>query len=104
MMPLKLLQNFKYNYFFNASIPLFTNFNVAPLSSSPLIFSRYNKGKVHVVNDGDCITFANGLSTSSKLNISRIDPIDLTIDERGEKVTTIKKKKWKVKWQVNRSF
>jgi hypothetical protein len=65
MTPLKLPQNFEYTFFFNASIPLFTNFDVAPLSSNPLVFSESNKGKVHVVVDGDPITFASGASTSS---------------------------------------
>ncbi len=100
-MPLKLPQNFKYKLFFNASIPFSTNFNVAPLSSSPFVFFESNKGKAHVVVDGDPITFASGASTSSNPNTSRIDHVDLTIDERGEKVIIVMKKNWKVEWELN---
>jgi hypothetical protein len=100
-MPLKLPHNFKYNFFFNASIPLSTNSDVAPLHSNPLVFFESNKGKAHVVVDGDYITFANVASTSFNLNTSRIDPIDLTIDERGEKVIVVMKKERKVEWELN---
>ncbi len=62
-MPLKLPQKFKYKLFLNASIPLSTNSDVAPLNSSPLVFFEFNKGKAHVVVDGDPITFASGDST-----------------------------------------
>jgi hypothetical protein len=97
MMPL----NFKYKLFFNASIPLSTNSDVAPLSSSPLVSFEFNKGKVHVVVDGDPITFASGDSTSFNVSTSRIDPINLIIDERGEKVIVVMKKKQKVERELN---
>jgi glycerol-3-phosphate acyltransferase PlsY len=61
MMPLKLLQKLKYKCFFNASIPLSTHFNVAPLSSSFVVFSKFNKGKAHVVVDGDLLHLLVGL-------------------------------------------
>jgi len=86
------------------SIPLSTNCNVAPLNSSPLVFFESNKGKVLVVVDGDPIAFVNGVSNSSNLNTFRIDPVDLTIDERGEKVTIVTNKKWKAEWELNRTF
>jgi hypothetical protein len=101
MMPLKLPQNFKYKLFFNSSIPFSINSNVTPLSSNPLVFFESNKGKPHVVVDGDLITFASGAYTSFNLSTSRIDPINITIDERGEKVTTFTKKKQKVEWELN---
>jgi len=101
MMPLKLPQNFKYKLFFNVSIPLSTNFDVALLSSSPLVFFEFNKGKAHVVVDGDPITFASGASTSFNLSTFRIDPINLIVDKRGEKVTIVTKKKWKAEWELN---
>ncbi len=87
--------------FFNASIPLFTNFDVAPLNSNPLVFSESNKNKVHIVVDGDPITFASGSSTSSNPSTFKIDPIDLIVDDRGEKVTIVTKKKGKVEWELN---
>jgi hypothetical protein len=59
------------------------------LSSSPLVFFESNKGKVHVVVDGDPIAFASGAFTSSNPNISRIDLVDLTVDERGENVIVV---------------
>jgi hypothetical protein len=101
MMPLKLPQNFKYKFFFNASIPLSTNADVAPLHSSPFIFFKSNKSKAHVVVDGDFITFANVASISFNLITYRIDHIDLTLDERGEKMIVITKKKRKVEWELN---
>jgi hypothetical protein len=101
MMPLKLPQNFEYKLFFNVSIPLSTNCNVAPLNSSPLVLFEFNKGKVLVVVDGDPIAFVNGVCSSSNLNTSRIDHVDLTIDEKGEKVTIVTNKKWKVEWELN---
>jgi hypothetical protein len=81
-----------------------TNSNVAPLSSSPIVFSKSNKGKAHVVANGDPITFASGASTSSNPNTFRIDLVDLIVDERGEKVIAVMKKKWKVEWELNRTF
>jgi hypothetical protein len=74
------------------------------LSSSPLVFSESNKSKVHVVVDGDLIIFVSGASTSSNPNTSRIDLVDLIVDERGEKVIAISKKKWKVEWELNSTF
>ncbi len=100
----EIISNFKYKLFFNASIPLSTNFNVAPLNSSPLVFFESNKGKVLIIVNGDPIRFANGASTSSNLNTSRIDHVDLTIDERGEKVIIVTNKKWKAKWELNQTF
>jgi hypothetical protein len=61
MITLKLLQKFRYKLFFSASIPLSTNSNVAPLSSSSLVFSEFNKGKAHVVVDGDLLHLLVGL-------------------------------------------
>jgi len=74
------------------------------LSSSPLVFFESNKSKVHVVVDGDLIIFVSGVSTSSNPNTFRIDLVDLTVDERGEKVIAISKKKWKVEWELNSTF
>jgi hypothetical protein len=70
----------------------------------PLSFFESNKGKVHVVVDGDPITFASGASTSSNPNTSKIDHVDLTIDGRGEKVTIVTKNKQKAKWELNQTF
>jgi hypothetical protein len=71
------------------------------LNSSPLVFFESNKGKAHVVDDGDPITFASGDSTSFNFSTYRIDPINLIVDERGEKMTIVMKKKQKIEWQLN---
>jgi hypothetical protein len=63
------------------------------LNSSPFVFFESNKGKVHVVVDGDPITFASGAFISFNLNISKIDLVDFIVDERGEKVIVVMKKK-----------
>ncbi len=69
MTPLKLLENFKYKLFFSASITLSTNSNVAPLSSSSLVFSKFNKSKAHVVVDGDLLHLLVGFRLHLTLSL-----------------------------------
>ncbi len=48
---------------------------------------------LHLLVHGDTISF--------NLSTSRIDPINFIVDERGEKVNVIMKKKQKAEWELN---
>jgi hypothetical protein len=80
----------------------------------------FNESKVYVVTKVNLNAFANRAFISTNLRTLRIDLIDITIlinfhtfridlvdidvDERIEKEFEVKKKKQKVKWELNQSF
>jgi hypothetical protein len=63
-----------------------------------------NKSKAYIITKVNLNAFANGAYISTNLCTSRIDLVDVTIDERVEKGFEVKKKKQKAKWELNQSF
>jgi len=96
MSSFKLPSNFRYSLFFSGSIPLFVNFGFTFLnwfSSS----SSSNKGKTHVANV-NVKAIVNGTSLMTNFKISKIDLVDLIVNEKEkEKAFVNTKKKQKVK-------
>jgi hypothetical protein len=64
----------------------------------------FNESKVYVVTKVNLNAFANGASILINLHTSRIDLVDINVDEKVEKRFEVKKKKQKVKWELNQSF
>jgi hypothetical protein len=85
---LKIALKFLRQFFKNSYI-LFSTL----MSSNFCVSSNSNKSKTHVIINVGFNRVASRASTSTNPNISKIDHVDITINEKGEKESTFTNKK-----------